>query len=58
MEKIVQEVVEWMVQEIKFIGILKQEVVIEYVKIYFGDEFVFVNENGNVFLFKEVKKVF
>lgn len=58
MEKTAQGVAEWMVQEIKFTGTLHQEGAIEYVKTHFGEEFVFVNENGNTSLSKEVKKAF
>ena len=58
MEKTAQEVAEWMVQEIKFTGTLQQEAAIEYVRSNFGEEFVFVNENGNSSLSKEVKKAF
>ncbi|WP_128099938.1 hypothetical protein [Paenibacillus sp. DCT19] len=58
MEKTAQEVAEWMVQEIKFTGTLRQEVAIAYVKSNFGEEFVFVNESGNASLAKEVKKAF
>jgi hypothetical protein len=53
-----QEVAEWMVKEIRFTGTLHQTAAIEYVKANFGEEFVFVNENGNASLSKEVKKAF
>jgi hypothetical protein len=58
MEVTAQEVAEWMVKEIKFTGTLHQTAAIEYVKANFGEQFVFVNENGNASLSKEVKKVF
>lgn len=58
MEVTAQEVAEWMVKEIKFTGTLHQTAAIEYVKAHFGEEFVFVNENGNASLSKEVKKAF
>ncbi|AIQ38919.1 hypothetical protein MKZ24_02870 [Paenibacillus sp. FSL R7-0297] len=58
MEVTAQEVAEWMVKEIKFTGTLHQTAAIEYVKANFGEEFVFVNENGNASLSKEVKKAF
>ncbi|NOU83152.1 hypothetical protein GC101_30265 [Paenibacillus sp. LMG 31459] len=58
MEVTAQEVAEWMVKEIKFIGTLHQTAAIEYVKANFGEQFVFVNENGNASLSKEVKKAF
>lgn len=53
-----QQVAEWMVQEIRFKGILYQTEAISYVREHFGEEFVFVNENGNASLEKEVKKAF
>lgn len=53
-----QQVAEWMVQEIRFKGILYQTEAISYVREHFGEEFVYVNENGNASLEKEVKKAF
>jgi len=53
-----QTVAEWMVDEIKFKGTLHQTDAIEYVRTHFGEQFVFVNENGNASLEKEVKKAF
>ena len=47
MEVTAQEVAEWMVKEIRFTGTLHQTAAIEYVKENFGEQFVFVNENGN-----------
>ncbi len=58
METTEQQVAEWMVQEIRFKGMLYQSEAIEYVKTHFGEQFVFVNENGNASLSKEVKKAF
>ncbi|MEK4139698.1 hypothetical protein NST48_01895 [Paenibacillus sp. FSL M7-0547] len=58
MEITAQEVAEWMVKEIRFTGTLHQTAEIEYVKENFGEQFVFVNENGNASLSKEVKKAF
>ncbi|WP_422659484.1 DUF6953 family protein [Paenibacillus sp. EC2-1] len=58
MEVTAQEVAEWMVNEIKFTGTLRQEDAIEYVKSHFGEQFVFVNDNGNSSLSKDVKKAF
>lgn len=53
-----QRIAEWMVNEIKFRGILRQEEAIEHVRENFGEEYVIVNENGNASLSKEVKKAF
>lgn len=58
MEVTAQQVAEWMVNEIRFRGSLYQTDAIEYVKANFGEHFVFVNENGNASLSKEVKKAF
>ncbi|ANY72281.1 MULTISPECIES: DUF6953 family protein [Paenibacillus] len=58
METTAQEVAEWMVKEIRFTGTLRQEDAIAYVKEHFGEQFVFVNENGNPSLSKDVKKAF
>ncbi|MBM6996523.1 hypothetical protein IM700_012785 [Paenibacillus sp. DXFW5] len=58
MEVTAQEVAEWMVKEIRFRGNLYQTDAIENVKAHFGEQFVFVNENGNASLSKEVKKAF
>lgn len=53
-----QQIAEWMVNEIKFRGMLRQEEAIEHVKQHFGEQYIFVNENGNVSLEKDVKKAF
>lgn len=58
MEVTAQEVAEWMVKEIRFTGTLHQTAAIEYVKANFGEQFVFLNENGNASLSKDVKKAF
>ncbi|GIO85552.1 hypothetical protein J25TS5_24840 [Paenibacillus faecis] len=58
MEVTAQEVADWMVKEIRSTGTLYQADAIEYVKTQFGEQFVFVNENGNTSLSKEVKKAF
>ncbi|MBP2001508.1 hypothetical protein J2Z69_002553 [Paenibacillus shirakamiensis] len=53
-----QQVAEWMVEEIRFKGILRQEEAITHIKEHFGERFIFVNDNGNTSLSKEVKKSF
>lgn len=58
MEATEQAIAEWMVGEIKFKGTLHQADAIDYVKSQFGEQFVYVNENGNPSLSKEVKKAF
>ncbi|HUC92073.1 MAG TPA: hypothetical protein VMS09_08605 [Paenibacillus sp.] len=58
MEPTAQQVAEWMVEEIRFRGILRQSDAIEYVRSHFGEAFVFVNERGNQSLSKDVIKAF
>ncbi|MFD0616031.1 DUF6953 family protein [Paenibacillus sp. GCM10027629] len=58
MEVTPQTVAQWMVDEIQFKGTLHQSDAIDYVQTHFGEQFVFVNENGNASLEKEVKKAF
>lgn len=58
MEYTAEQVAAWMVQEIQFKGMLHQADAITYVQDHYGAEFVFVNENGNASLSKEVKKAF
>ncbi|MDF2922490.1 MAG: hypothetical protein K0R57_1404 [Paenibacillaceae bacterium] len=53
-----QEIAEWMVGEIRFKGMLRQEDAVAHIKAHFGEEFIFVNENGHSSLEKEVKKAF
>ncbi|GLX67214.1 DUF6953 family protein [Paenibacillus glycanilyticus] len=53
-----QQIAEWMVHEIKNRGNLRQEEAIAHVKEHFGEQYIFVNENGNASLEKEVKKAF
>ncbi|RUT31852.1 hypothetical protein EJP77_10740 [Paenibacillus zeisoli] len=53
-----QQVAQWMVEEIRQRGILHQEEAIKYVRDHFGEQYVFINENGNASLSKEVKKAF
>lgn len=53
-----QEIAEWMINEIRFRGMLKQEEAIAHIRTHYGEAFIFVNENGNVSLEKEVRKAF
>lgn len=47
-----------MVSEIRFRGMLRQEEAIAHIRSQYGEEFIFVNENGNPSLEKEVRKAF
>lgn len=58
MEGSAQEAAQWMIEEIKFKGSLRQEDAITHVRTHFGEEHVFVNEQGNASLSKDVKKAF
>lgn len=58
MDVTAQQVAEWMVNEIRFRGLLRQEEAIRHIKTHFGPSFVYRNENGNESLDKEVKKAF
>ncbi|MFC0213994.1 DUF6953 family protein [Paenibacillus chartarius] len=52
------EIAEWMVGELKSAGILRQEDAVRYIAEHFGEQFIYVNENGNRSIGKEVKKAF
>ncbi|NEW05392.1 hypothetical protein GK047_05090 [Paenibacillus sp. SYP-B3998] len=52
------EVAEWMFQELQSAGILHQKEAVEYITRNFGEAFIYVNENGNRAIGKDVKKVF
>lgn len=51
-------VAEWMFNEVKSAGILYQTEAVNYIKTNFGEDFIYVNENGNQSISKEVKKAF
>lgn len=53
-----QHIAEWMVEQIKNNGTLKQEDAIAYVRAEHGEEYIFTSESGNVSLSKEIKKLF
>jgi hypothetical protein len=52
------EVAEWMFNELKNAGILHQKDAVHYIQSNFGEQFIFINENGNETIDKEVKKAF
>jgi hypothetical protein len=58
MECTANEVAEWMYSEVKAAGILHQSHAVDYIVKNFGAAFIYVNENGNQSIGKEVKKVF
>jgi hypothetical protein len=52
------DVAEWMLKEVKSAGILYQEEAVQQILTNFGEEFIYVNDNGNQSLSKDVKKIF
>jgi hypothetical protein len=58
MEHKVNEIAEWMLNEVKSAGILHQTAAIEHIVSNYGDDFIYVNENGNKSIAKDVKKAF
>jgi hypothetical protein len=53
-----QQIAAWMVGQIREVGTLKQEDAIAYVRSEYGEQYVFISENGHVSLEKEIKKAF
>jgi len=53
-----EDVAAWMFGELRNAGVLYQAAAIEHIKAHFGEQFVYVNENGNASIDKEVKKAF
>ncbi|MCQ6563232.1 DUF6953 family protein [Paenibacillus mendelii] len=58
MEYTADEVAEWMFKELQNTGMLYQEQAVDYISKHFGESFIYVNENGNRSIDKEVKKAF
>ena len=58
MEATAEQIAQWMLEEVQFNGTLRQEQAIEHIKSTYGEAFVYVNENGNASIAKEVKKAF
>ncbi|MCR8643474.1 hypothetical protein NV379_12505 [Paenibacillus sp. N1-5-1-14] len=58
MDYTAQEVAQWMLDQVKSAGILHQADAVEYIRTNFGESFIYVNDNGNQAIDKEVKKVF
>lgn len=52
------QVAEWMLNEVKEKGILHQAAAVEHIRSHFGESFIYVNEQGNASIDKEVKKAF
>jgi ABC-type Zn uptake system ZnuABC Zn-binding protein ZnuA len=58
MEQIANEIAEWMFNEVKSAGILYQSAAVEYIVREYGEMYIYVNENGNQSIAKDVKKAF
>jgi len=52
------DVAKWMVSELQNAGILHQSDAVAYIRNHFGEHFIYVNDNGNESIDKEVKKAF
>jgi len=58
MENKSNEIAQWMLDEVKEQGMLPQETVVSYIKEKYGEQYLYTNENGNLSIDKEVKKLF
>ncbi|WP_282939717.1 hypothetical protein [Paenibacillus sp. RC67] len=58
MNQTANEIAEWMVKEVRFAGILRQQDAVDYIAKHYGEAYIYVNENGNRSIDKEVKKIF
>ncbi|CAG7648375.1 hypothetical protein PAESOLCIP111_05586 [Paenibacillus solanacearum] len=58
MDTKVNEIAEWMLSELKSSGILYQADAVNYIIKNFGEAFIYINENGNQSISKDVKKAF
>lgn len=54
----VQEIAEWMLHEVKEVGILPQDKAVAYIAQNYGEQYLYSNENGNQSIDKAVKKLF
>ncbi|MCZ8519807.1 MULTISPECIES: DUF6953 family protein [Paenibacillus] len=58
MEHTPEEAARWMLNELRNAGILYQQDAVNHIRSQFGEHFIYVNENGNESIDKEVKKIF
>lgn len=58
MENTAEQVAEWMISELKNEGKLNQVDAVKHISENFGEVFIYVNDNGNQSIAKEVKKSF
>ncbi|QMV42819.1 DUF6953 family protein [Cohnella cholangitidis] len=52
------EVARWMFEELRNSGALYQTAAVNHIKTRFGEQFIYVNDNGHESIDKEVKKAF
>lgn len=52
------DVAEWMLNEVKSAGILHQSAAVAHIMSHFGEHFIYINDNGNQSIGKDVKKAF
>jgi len=53
-----EEVAQWMLNELMNKGILHQKEATDYIASHYGESFLYVNDNGNLSIGKDVKKAF
>lgn len=58
MEFTAEQVAEWMLSELKDTGKLNQPDAVKHISDTFGEHFIYVNDNGNQSISKDVKKAF
>ncbi|GAA3409478.1 DUF6953 family protein [Paenibacillus hodogayensis] len=56
MQATAEQVAEWMLEKVRFAGLLYQEEAVNYIRTNFGEQFIYVNENGNASIDKNVLK--
>jgi hypothetical protein len=58
MEMSADQVAEWMYSEVKSSGRLIQTEAVTHIAEHFGEQYIYVNDNGNQSISKDVKKSF
>ena len=58
MEWSAEQVAEWMHTEVRSSGKLVQTEAVSHITEHFGEQFIYVNDNGNPSISKDVKKAF
>ncbi|GBG09893.1 hypothetical protein PAT3040_04568 [Paenibacillus agaridevorans] len=55
---VADEIALWMFNELKNAGILYQAAAVEHITACYGEQYIYVNDNGHASIDKEVKKAF